>query len=182
MVQLSPPPGTERILVVRNRFIGDTVLAIPFLRNLRRRFPAAIIDVLVEPAARDVLADCPYIDETITWKRPHRGFFKIPWMVKSTLDLAARLQSRGYTRSYVLKRSLAGSLLVWCARIPVRIGFASKRWASLLTRAVELRRDRQRRQKQNPAISFSDYVFRPYQFTYRLAHTAISKDRRPPLQ
>jgi ADP-heptose:LPS heptosyltransferase len=97
---------------------------------------------LVEPAAREVLADCPYIDEIITWKRPHRGFFKIPWMVKSTLDLAARLRSRGYTRAYVLKRSLAGSLLVWCARIPARIGFASKRWAPLLTRAVELRRDR----------------------------------------
>jgi heptosyltransferase-2 len=142
MVQLSPPAGTERILVVRNRFIGDTVLAIPFLRNLRRRFPEAAIDVLVEPAARDVLADCPYIDEIITWKRPHRGFFKLPRMVKSTLALAARLRSRGYTRAYVLKRSLAGSLLVWFARIPARIGFAAKRWAPLLTRAVALRRDR----------------------------------------
>ncbi|MFN5756501.1 MAG: glycosyltransferase family 9 protein [Planctomycetia bacterium] len=142
MVQLSPPPGTERILVVRNRFIGDTVLAIPFLRNLRRRFPEAIIDVLVEPAARDVLADCPYIDEIITWKRPHRGFFKLPWMVKSTLALAARLRGRGYTRAYVLKRSLAGSLLVWSAGIPARIGFASKQWAALLTRSVALRRER----------------------------------------
>ena len=48
--------GAERILVVRTRFVGDTVLAIPFLRNLRRAFPAAIIDVLVEPASGGVLA------------------------------------------------------------------------------------------------------------------------------
>ena len=57
-------PG--RILVVRTRFVGDTVLAIPFLRNLRRAFPAARIDVLVEKASGSVLADCPYVDELIT--------------------------------------------------------------------------------------------------------------------
>jgi heptosyltransferase-2 len=142
MVQLSPPAGMERILVVRNRFIGDTVLAIPFLRNLRQRYPDATIDVLVEPAARNVLADCPYVDELITWKRPHRSLFKLPWMIKSTLALAARLRSRGYTRAYVLKRSLAGSLLVWAAGIAARIGFASKGWSPLLTHGVELRRDR----------------------------------------
>lgn len=132
----------DRILVVRNRFIGDTVLAIPFLRNLRRRFPDAVIDVLVEPAARDVLADCPYVDEILTWKRPHRGLVGLPRMVRSTLALAGTLRDRGYTRAYVLKRSLSSSLLVWAAGIPARIGFAKKSRSSLLTKAVEIRRDR----------------------------------------
>ena len=55
----------QRILVVRTRYVGDTVLAIPFLRNLRRHFPAARIDVLVEKGAGSVLADCPHFDELI---------------------------------------------------------------------------------------------------------------------
>ena len=51
--------------MVRTRFVGDTVLAIPFLRNLRRHFQSARIDVLVEKGAGSVLADCPYKDELI---------------------------------------------------------------------------------------------------------------------
>ena len=34
-----PDQGSVRILVIRYRFIGDTVLAIPFLRNLRAASP-----------------------------------------------------------------------------------------------------------------------------------------------
>ena len=69
MIALNRSPLTDpgRILVIRNRYIGDTVLAIPFLRNLRRRCPDAVIDVLVEPGAGQVLADCPYKDELIVW-------------------------------------------------------------------------------------------------------------------
>ena len=36
-----------KILVVRYRFIGDTILTVPFLRNLRREYPYAKIDMLV---------------------------------------------------------------------------------------------------------------------------------------
>ena len=57
--------GRERILVVCTRYIGDTVLAIPFLRNLRRAFPYAVIDICAEGPARGVLADCPYVDDLV---------------------------------------------------------------------------------------------------------------------
>ena len=55
-----PDPRPLRILVIRYRFIGDTVLAIPTLRNLRQAFPHATIDVLGEPISGDTLALCPY--------------------------------------------------------------------------------------------------------------------------
>lgn len=55
----------KKILVVRYRFIGDTLLTVPFLRNLRKAEPDAQIDVLVSPVSGDVLKDCPYINNLI---------------------------------------------------------------------------------------------------------------------
>jgi heptosyltransferase-2 len=129
----------ERILVVRNRFIGDTVLAIPFLRNLRRRFPEAVIDLLVEPAAATVLADCPYVDEIIEWRRPHGGIARLGSLLASISRQAAMLRSRRYTRTYVLKCSFTSVLLARWAGIPHRVGFAKRRSCSGLTHSLPIR-------------------------------------------
>ena len=39
----------KKILVMRYRFIGDTLLTVPFLRNLRYAYPDAQIDMLIAP-------------------------------------------------------------------------------------------------------------------------------------
>ena len=51
----------KKILVVRYRFIGDMILTIPFLRNLRYAYPDAQIDMLVAPNSGEVIEDCPYV-------------------------------------------------------------------------------------------------------------------------
>lgn len=129
--------GTGRILVVCTRYIGDTTLAIPFLRNLRAAFPSAVIDVCAEGGARAVLADCPYVDEFVAWRRAdgRRG----PAASLAALRTqAAWLRGRGYDRAYLLKRSLSGALLAMLAGVPHRIGFAAD-GRVLLTRAVAVR-------------------------------------------
>ena len=126
--------GSGRILVVCTRYIGDTTLAIPFLRNLRAAFPAAVIDVCAEGGARAVLTDCPYVDEFVAWRRAdgRRG----PAAALSAIRTqAAWLRSRNYDRAYLLKRSLSGSLLAALAGIPHRVGFAAD-GRILLSRAV----------------------------------------------
>ena len=127
-----------RILVVRNRFIGDTVLAIPFLRNLRRRFPDAVIDVLVDRGSGEVLADCPYKDEIVTWHRPEAERGLLPRAMRNILATARWLRSRRYDRAYVLKRSFSSALVCAVAGIPHRVGFASEGRRLLLSRAVRL--------------------------------------------
>jgi heptosyltransferase-2 len=121
-----------RILVVCTRYIGDTVLAIPFLRNLRRAFPEATIDVCAEGGAQAVLADCPYVDELVAWRRP-AGRRSLAASLAALRTQAAWLQSRGYDRAYLLKRSLSGSLLATLAGIPHRVGFAADGRALLHT-------------------------------------------------
>lgn len=125
----------RRILVVRNRYVGDTMLAIPFLRNLRRRYPHAVIDVLCESGAAALLADCPYTDELLDWKRPPR-VRRVVWGSFANVRATARsIRRRGYDRVYLLKRSLSTALLAWLAGIPCRVGFRSF-GACLLSRAV----------------------------------------------
>ncbi len=130
--------GSPRILVVRNRFIGDTVLAIPFLRNLRRHFPGAVIDVLVDRGSGEVLADCPYKDELITWHRPKAERGLVPRGVANILATARWLRSRRYDRAYVLKRSFSSAVVCALARIPHRVGFVSEGRGFLFSRAVRI--------------------------------------------
>ncbi|NCX97967.1 MAG: hypothetical protein EBX35_05200 [Planctomycetia bacterium] len=130
--------GRRRILVVCTRYIGDTVLAIPFLRNLRRAFPDATIDVCAEGGARMVLADCPYVDELIAWRRPagRRGFAASLAAIRTQ---ATWLAGRGYDRAYLLKRSLSGAILATLAGIPHRVGFAADGRALLHTAVAPAR-------------------------------------------
>jgi heptosyltransferase-2 len=128
-----------RILVIRNRFIGDTVLAIPFLRNLRQNFPDATIDVLVEPVSGDVLAACPYVDELLRWTRPRTQRRSLLQSVTTLRDTARWLADRHYDRSYVLKRAAVGGLLTRLAGIPHRVGFACQGQSLFLSRASRLR-------------------------------------------
>jgi heptosyltransferase-2 len=130
-----------RILVVRTRFVGDTVLAIPFLRNLRRHFAGARIDVLVEKGAGSVLADCPYIDELIV--APVRSGRGDPLAGFAAMRAnAVWLRGRCYDRAYVLKRAVSSILPVWLAGIPHRVGFAEQGGGLLLSRAVPIRKHR----------------------------------------
>lgn len=132
----------ERILVVRTRYVGDTVMAIPFLRNLRARYPEARIDVLVEKVSGAVLADCPYKDELVSWELPRPGHPLSPVLVTTILRMARWLRERRYTRAYVLKRALSSVLPVWLAGIPHRVGFGGGGRGLLLSRSAPLIRHR----------------------------------------
>ncbi len=54
-----------RVLVIRRRYLGDTVLVQPFFRNLRNRWPDAWLALAVDTPYVDVLANCPEVDEII---------------------------------------------------------------------------------------------------------------------
>ena len=59
----------KKILVVRYRFIGDTLLTIPFLRNLRYANPDAQIDMIVAPGSGEILKNCPYVNQWGQFRR-----------------------------------------------------------------------------------------------------------------
>lgn len=70
------------ILVIRcEAKIGDNLLNIPFLRVLRAAHPGREIHLLHHRAARDIYADCPYVDERV----------EITWPMSSPVTLLHRM-------------------------------------------------------------------------------------------
>jgi len=134
----------KNILIMRYRFIGDTVLTVPFLRNLREAYPAARIDLMLEPFSGQVIEGCPYVDEIIPFE------FRTIHTYSSQTDrgkLAGYIhywkfiRGRGYDAVFVLKRSLSSALLARAANVPRRIGFATEGRGGLLTDPVLYRQD-----------------------------------------
>ena len=126
-----------RILVIRYRFIGDTVLAIPALRNLRQAFPKAVIDVLTEPVSGDTLAHCPYKNDLLYYGPRLKGERRRNASFPTGVWAAARfLRARGYDRCYILRRSFSSAILPLLAGIPHRVGFSTEGRDWLLHRST----------------------------------------------
>ena len=128
----------KKILVVRYRFIGDMILTIPFLRNLRYAYPDAQIDMLVAPNSGEVIEDCPYVNNFIYFDttRKHK-YEKGKGEKKSFWSYVSQLRKEKYDKAYVLKRSLSSALLCYFAGIKERIGYDTEKRGFLLTKKVK---------------------------------------------
>lgn len=127
----------KKILVIRYRFIGDTVLTIPFLRNLRNAYPDAQIDMLVGPVSGDVLLDCPYIDNLIYFDTTRKHKYENTSKKKTGFfDYVSVLRKINYDKAYILKRSFSSAALGFLAGIKERIGFDTENRGFFLTKKV----------------------------------------------
>jgi ADP-heptose:LPS heptosyltransferase len=63
------------ILIVKMSAIGDVIHTLPALNGLRRYYPDARIDWLVEDAAADVVLGHAALDRALVW--PRRTFVKL---------------------------------------------------------------------------------------------------------
>ncbi len=129
---------------MRYRFIGDTVLTVPFLRNLRQAYPAAHIDLMLEPFSGSVIEGCPYVDRVIPFEfktiHTYSGASK-RGRLAGYFHYWRLIKNAGYDAVFVLKRSLSSALLAWAAGVPRRIGFTTEGRGLLLTDPVPYRRD-----------------------------------------
>lgn len=134
----------KRILVMRYRFIGDTILAVPFFRNLRRAEPDAYIAWLVAPGSSDVVKGIPYVDELIYWDPVtiHADSGGTHRTICAKLAFLRELRNRRFDKVYVLKRSLSSALMALSTGASKRVGFATEGRHLLLTTRVPYRNDR----------------------------------------
>jgi len=136
--------AANKILVMRYRFIGDTVLTVPFLRNLRKAEPHAEIVWMVAPGSSDAVTGIPYVDELLYWDpvtihADSRGTHKT---LRAKLTFLRDLRSRQFDKIYVLKRSFSSALIAWLSGARQRVGFDTEGRGFLLTKRVAYQHDR----------------------------------------
>ena len=110
-----------KILLVRLRLIGDVVFTTPVIRALRRRYPHAHLDYLVEPAAAPIVTGNPHLNEVIVAPKP-RGMARLAADVR----LARSLRRARYDVVIDLHGGPRSGWLTWASGAPRRIGYDIK--------------------------------------------------------
>ncbi|MBI3543619.1 MAG: glycosyltransferase family 9 protein [Deltaproteobacteria bacterium] len=82
----------RRILVIKNRAIGDTILTTGPLRILKHRFPGYQIHAMVRSPAGELLEGLPYVDRIISAVEPKEKVERIAYWMR----LVRRLREKRY--------------------------------------------------------------------------------------
>ncbi len=108
----------DNLLIVQTSFLGDTVLTLPLITEVRRRFPVGKLSLLCQPLSRELLQDHPAIDEIIVddKKSTDRG-------IGGLRRKAEFLATKKFTLALTPHKSLRSALILYLAGIPARIGF-----------------------------------------------------------
>ncbi|HEX8458406.1 MAG TPA: lipopolysaccharide heptosyltransferase II [Pyrinomonadaceae bacterium] len=116
----------ERVLVRGTNWVGDAVMTVAALRELRRVLPAAHITLATRPWAQGIFAGTNIVDELLLIDDTGRG-------LRSTLGRIAELRARSFDLALLFPNAFEPAFLAAAARIPLRIGYATDGRAFLLT-------------------------------------------------
>jgi heptosyltransferase-3 len=95
----------QRVLVVRLRSIGDTVLATPSLIALRKFLPTAQIDILLEDWVAPVLEGFDAVDNILIVGKDKKSRFEIAWKIRrNKYDVVFNLHG-GTTATFFVRAS-----------------------------------------------------------------------------
>lgn len=79
----------KKILIIQQKPFGDILLNTGYFEELRRHFPKAQIDYLIQKPFKTILEDNPHIDNLIFMKRPKRKMLayhleniRVAWVVR----------------------------------------------------------------------------------------------------
>ena len=114
--------NVRKVLVVRLRSIGDTVLATPSLFALKRFLPNAQVDILVEDWVAPVLDNHPHVDNVIALERG--GFM-------TRARVARELRAANYDVVYNLHGGTTATFLTRATGARHRVGFKSYQYGQL---------------------------------------------------
>jgi heptosyltransferase-2 len=128
-------PDSQKLLVVMPSWVGDTVMAMPLIGALRRRFVDAHITTLVRPHLKPLLDACPWINRMIAWRKPRPG--STTRSRRANVALAGRLRSERFDTAVLLPNSLRSAVLIRMAGVPRRVGYRRDARGPLLTDALE---------------------------------------------
>ena len=107
----------KNIIVINLLYLGDLIFSTPFLRNLRRNYPTAKIDLVVNANFSELLANNPYVDHLFPYNKA--------WSLRESLAFAGQLRKGQYDLGLNIHGSFRSNVLLTLINPAYRVGFAN---------------------------------------------------------
>ena len=165
----------KRFLLVRTDRVGDTILTLPAVTALRKKYPESFISFLAQPYTVPLIEQYEGINLLLTYdpEGRHRGW-------QGVLNLGNQLGNLNFDVVMLFYPRPELAFALWLAKIPLRIGTGFRWYSFLLNKRIyEHRKDcRKHESEYNLSLLYSllpDQIKQPEYLS--LIH--ISEPTRP---
>ena len=118
-----------KILIRSTNWIGDAIMSIPAMREMRRIFPDAHITLHTRSICEGLFSNASFIDEIVAYEKNR-------WPITDVYDNTAFLSEQGFDLALLFPNSFQSALIPFLSRIPSRIGYNKDLRGLLLTHPV----------------------------------------------
>jgi heptosyltransferase-2 len=127
--------SNPKILIIQTAYLGDVILTLPVVQNLKKQLPEAEIDFLCIPQTETVLKNNLYIRNLVVYdKRGKNKFSKLKEIISS-------VKKSKYDIVISPHRSFRRALITHLSGADIRIGFDKNSMSNLLTHRVTYLKD-----------------------------------------
>lgn len=142
---LRPEAEIENILVVELWNIGDVILLLPFLAQLRKIFPRASVTLLGRKHARELLEASGFVDEFIeadlAWTQNGRKYNPLAYDWRAMLRIARSLRRKKFDVAFECRMHVREQVVLALSGAERRIGYAFEGDPGVLTDALDVTDD-----------------------------------------
>jgi heptosyltransferase II len=121
------PPKIRNVIVRGPSWVGDAVMSVPAMRELRRVLPNAHLTLAARPGPADVFLDADFIDDVLISEGSG---------IAAVWSQAREWRKRQFDLAVLLQNAFGAALTAYLGRVPMRIGYDTERRAFLLTNAL----------------------------------------------
>lgn len=121
------PNRIKRVVVRGVNWVGDTVMSVAALRELRRLLPGAHITLATRSSTAGIFADADFIDDILIYDR--RDF-------QAPFRQAIQWRKRRFDVALLFQNAFEAAFIAAAAGVPHRIGYATDNRRLLLTHAL----------------------------------------------
>jgi heptosyltransferase II len=116
----------KRVVVRGTNWVGDAVMTVPALRELRRVLPRAHITLATRSWARGLFRDADFIDDLLIYDRNAGS-------LRSSLRQIREWRRQRFDLAVLFQNAFEAAVIAAGARVPLRLGYATERRRALLT-------------------------------------------------
>lgn len=124
--------SSTKLLVIQTAFPGDSILALPFIQELKKLNQSGDVHVVSTPASASIFRASPAVSKVFPFQKrgEHKG-------IRGMLKFASILKDENYSIIYSLHRSIRTALLVNLINADYSAGFSNSSFKFVYDKLVE---------------------------------------------